>query len=438
MVEINYNKYDGSDPEFSQTKIIIITVLLSFVLFISMTGQGIVIPVFPLYVEVFGGGAFELGLLIAVYSLTSLVLSPIIGAWADKYGRKIFILLGLLGFAIANVLYTTATSFNELLFYRIIEGSTAAGTGAIVNALLIDIIPANKRAKYLGIANGSGFLGIIVGPVLGGFLVSDTNLSLPFLVSAIVALIGMVIAYAILPNDYQEFKDKNESKPVFQIPLKQKIDFRPWLITGASLVFVITILIRFSGLMSWTLIQPAVPIFLYAQKYTPFQVGVFFGFFGIAMFLGQIFFGSLSDKYGRKIIIQIGVAFYFFGFLSIINTTNLYFFYLAGVLNGIGLSLIVPAIVALLADLTREPVHRGKVMAIYYNAFFLAGFVGPLLGGYLDTIITFQSIVTISIAIILIQFTLSFFIKVPTGDYEKEVYGTPNEDKYKYDAPLAD
>ena len=97
------------------------------------------------------------------------------------------------------------------------------------------------------------------------------------------------------------------------------------------------------------------------------------------MFLGQILLGGLSDKYGRKKILQIGLGFYFLGYLTLINTTNILLFFLAGCFDGIGLSLIVPSIVALLADLTREETHRGKVMGIYYDAFYFAGVVGLLL-----------------------------------------------------------
>ncbi len=413
--------------KYSTLQINLITILLSFVLFVSLTGQSIVIPVFPLYVGVFGGGAFQLGLLIGVFSLTSLIFSPIIGSWADKFGRKIFIVLGLLGFAIANLLYTQAQTFNELLFFRIIEGSTAAGTGAIVNALLIDIIPANQRGRYLGFANGSGFLGIVIGPFFGGLLVEYGDIALPFIASALVALIGMVITIMVIPNDYSKFRHKQTLKKVKNEPLVEKVNFTHWLIPGASMIFIIIIFIRFSNNVSWALIQPVVPIYLYALNYTPFEVGVFFSFFGLSMFLGQILLGGLSDKYGRKTILQLGMGIYLLGYISIMHTTNILFFLVSGTLDGIGLSLMVPAIVAFLADLTNSETHRGKVMGIYYDAFFLAGIVGPIVGGYLGSVYNFNFVLNISITIILLAIVMSFFLKVPKKDpYSESVDGQPS------------
>ena len=405
----------------------LITIFLSFILFISLTGQSIVIPVFPLYVKVFGGGAFQLGLLIGVFSLTGLIFSPIIGSLADKFGRKIFIVLGLLGFAIANLLYTQAQTFNQLIFFRIIEGSTAAGTGAIVNALLIDIIPANKRGRYLGFANGSGVLGIVIGPFFGGVLVEYGNIALPFIVSALVALGGMVVTIIVIPNDFSKFRHKHKSKKVRNEPFTERVNFTHWLIPGATIVFIILMIVRFINNISWSLIQPVVPIYLYALNYSPFDVGLFFSFFGLFMFLGQTFFGGLSDKYGRKKILQIGVGIYLLGFISIVNTTNIITFFISGTLDGIGLSLMVPAIVAFLADLTNSETHRGKVMGIYYDAFFLAGILGPIVGGYLGSVFNFNFVLDISITIIFIAMILSFFLKVPKNDsYSDPMEGEPS------------
>lgn len=412
---------------YSVLEINLITIFLSCVLFISLTGQSIVIPVFPLYVKVFGGGAFQLGLLIGVFSLTSLIFSPIIGSWADKFGRKIFIVLGLLGFAIANLLYTQAQTFNQLLFFRIIEGSTAAGTGAIVNALLIDIIPANKRGRYLGFANGSGFLGIVIGPFFGGVLVEYGTIALPFIVSALVALGGMVITILVIPNDFSKFRHKHKTKKVRNEPLAERVNFTNWLIPGATILFIILMIVRFANNVSWSLIQPVVPIYLYAFNYSPFDVGLFFSFFGLFMFLGQIFFGGLSDKYGRKNILQIGLGIYFLGFIAILNTTNIITFFISGTLDGIGLSLMVPAIVAFLADLTNSENHRGKVMGIYYDAFFLAGILGPIVGGYLGSVFNFNFVLDISIFIIFIAIILSFFLKVSKKDsYSDSIEGEPS------------
>ena len=264
------------NTQHSSLRIYIITAILSFSLFTALTGEGIVIPVFPLYLETFGSGAFELGLLIGAFSLTSLILSPVFGYFADKFGRKIFIIIGLTGFSVANILYIQAQTFNELLLFRILEGSTAAGITPIVNAMLIDIIPQNRRGRYLGFANGSGFIGLIIGPFIGGILIQNGNYATPFEASALVALIGMLFCLVILPNDYTKFKSKISDKKIMSSSFINKIYFKNWLIEGTTILFVIIIFIRFAGIISWTLIEPNVSFFLYSLNYSSFAVGLYF------------------------------------------------------------------------------------------------------------------------------------------------------------------
>ncbi|MFW9930268.1 MAG: MFS transporter [Candidatus Thorarchaeota archaeon] len=415
MTKFNETVYMNENfrDEKISLKIIIITLFLSFILFIALTGEGIVIPVFPLYLETFNAGAFELGLLIGIFALTSLILSPIIGAYADKYGRRLFILLGLGGFGIANILYIQAVSFPELLFFRIIEGATASGIGPIVNAMLIDIIPKEHRGRYLGIANGGGFLGIILGPFLGGILVQDGNFARPFEITAFIAFVGMIAALLILPNDMAYFKSKEHKKVAKNYNFKEKMDFRKWLMTGTISLFLTLMFMRFAGLVSWTLIEPSVSFYLYGQNYDSLAVGLYFSCYGITMMFGEIFLGGLSDRIGRKIVLNVGFFFYLLGFIFLINTNQLWRFYLSGALNGIGLSLVIPAVVAILADITENETDRGKVMGFYYGIFYFASIVGPAFGGWLGDLFDLNFVVHISVLTVALAFLASLIIKVP-------------------------
>jgi MFS family permease len=395
-------------------KLFVIMSLLSFVLFTALTGEGIIIPVFPLYLETFDSGSFELGLLIGAFSLTSLVLSPVIGSFSDKFGRKIFIILGLFGFSISNLLYLQASTFEELLLYRIIEGATAAGIVPIVNALLIDIIPSSHRGRYLGIVNGAGFLGVIIGPFIGGILIEHGNYATPFQISALIGLLGMILVIVILPNDYTKFKKlKNGKVKTPQYSLHQQIDFRKWILGGTTTLFVTIIFIRFAGIVSWTLIEPIVSFYLYDLNYDSLAVGLYFSCYGLTMFFGQITLGGLSDKFNRKTILQIGLALYLFGFMFLYDTEQIWNFYLSGALNGIGLALVIPSVVAILADITPNETNRGKVMGMYYGAFYFASIIGPILGGYLGNLFDFNFVLTISLCIVSIGLFISFKINLP-------------------------
>ena len=82
---------------------------------------------------------------------------------------------------------------------------------------------------------------------------------------------------------------------------------------------------------------------------------------------------------------------------------------------------MVPSLVALLADLTNNEANRGKVMGIYYDAFYLSGIVGPPLGGYLGGLFSFNFVLNISITKILLAICISFFIKNLKEDLSSEL-----------------
>ena len=72
-------------------------IILMFSLIVVMLGFGMVIPIFPFYLERMGAGGSEFGLLIAMYAVMQLVFGPLWGSISDRIGRKPVLLIGMLG-----------------------------------------------------------------------------------------------------------------------------------------------------------------------------------------------------------------------------------------------------------------------------------------------------------------------------------------------------
>lgn len=102
--------------------------------------------------------------------------------------------------------------------------------------------------------------------------------------------------------------------------------------------------------------------------------------FQIPFALGQFFSGGLSDVYGRMKLILAGFLLLALGFAFTPFSTNIWFFIVTRIVQGIGLSLMSPVLVALIGDLT-EPEERGRYMG-FYSAAIQAGIaIGPFVGG---------------------------------------------------------
>ncbi|MFN2241487.1 MAG: MFS transporter, partial [Anaerolineae bacterium] len=83
--------------------------ILSLTLGVVMLGFGMVMPIFPFYIESMGASATELGLLVAISPFIQLIASPLWGSVSDRRGRKPVLVVGLLGYGISMVLFGLST-----------------------------------------------------------------------------------------------------------------------------------------------------------------------------------------------------------------------------------------------------------------------------------------------------------------------------------------
>ena len=170
-------------------------------LFIDSLGIGIIIPVAPQLVMELSGlpladAAPIAGWLTLSYALMQFVFSPILGNLSDRYGRKPILLASLAALAIDYVLIGLAPTLAWLFVGRIIAG-IAGATFATANAVVADIIPPEKRAKYFGFNGAAWGLGFVIGPVIGGLL-GQYGPRVPFFAAAAFTAVNFLIALAVM------------------------------------------------------------------------------------------------------------------------------------------------------------------------------------------------------------------------------------------------
>ena len=170
-------------------------------LFIDSLGIGIIIPVAPQLVMELSGlpladAAPIAGWLTLSYALMQFVFSPILGNLSDKYGRKPILLASLAALAIDYVLIGLAPTLAWLFVGRIIAG-IAGVTFATANAVVADIIPPEKRAKYFGFNGAAWGMGFVIGPVIGGLL-GQYGPRVPFFAAAAFTAVNFLIALAVM------------------------------------------------------------------------------------------------------------------------------------------------------------------------------------------------------------------------------------------------
>ncbi|POB10947.1 MFS transporter [Sulfobacillus sp. hq2] len=127
-------------------------------------------------------------------------------------------------------------------------------------------------------------------------------------------------------------------------------------------------------------ILPLLPLFVKARGLPLSWLGIMAALYALVAFVGQLFFGRLSDIWGRRRFMLLGTALSTLGtLLFLIHTAPIYFLGFRA-LQGLGVAAFLPAANALVAD--RVPSHRrGRAFALL-SSFYMAGFaVGPMIGG---------------------------------------------------------
>jgi EmrB/QacA subfamily drug resistance transporter len=228
-----------SNNKLSKNVILIIAVMTSFLT--PFMGSSINIALPAIGTE-FSMDAVSMSWVVSVYLLSSAVFLLPIGRIADIYGRRKILLLGIIAFTLFSFLLAVTTSSLLLIILRALQGLGSAmifGTGV---AILTSAFPARERGRALGINVASVYLGLSLGPFLGGILTESLGWRSIFWVNVPLGLIVIFMILWKLKGEWTEARG-------------EKFDFTGSIIYGVSLIaamYGLSLLPELSGV--WLLI----------------------------------------------------------------------------------------------------------------------------------------------------------------------------------------
>lgn len=349
--------------------------IIFMIVFIDLVGFGIVIPILPYYAQSFGASAWELGLLMAVYSAMQFLFSPVWGRISDRVGRRPVLLLSLLGSGLSLTYLGFAHSLVALFVGRTFAGVFGANISTAY-AYVADITTSQDRAKGMGII-GAGFgLGFIFGPAIGGLL-SRYGYSAPMFAGAALAFVNVLFAYfrlaepALSPEAREENRAKRFDRASISMALSDarsrvatiQFFFVTFAVTQMEVIFAIYLAYRFG--------------------FGAERAGMLLAVMGVIMALVQGgLIRRLAPRFGESRLIIAGTAICavaLVGF-SLSPIASLFLVSLCALAFGHGL--LHPSLSSL-ASLGAHPSRRGITMGVFQSASSLARVAGPPVAGIL-------------------------------------------------------
>jgi EmrB/QacA subfamily drug resistance transporter len=182
----------------SRTQVVLATVGVALALLLAALDQTIVGVAMPRIVSELHGLSYYAWVTTA-YLITSTALVPVAGKLGDMFGRKPFLIAGMIGFVAASALCGLSQNMVELVLFRGLQGVFGGVLFASTFAVLADVFPPEQRARMSGLFGAVFGLSSVVGPTLGGFLTDGPGWRWVFYVNVPLGIAAVTLVAAKLP-----------------------------------------------------------------------------------------------------------------------------------------------------------------------------------------------------------------------------------------------
>lgn len=174
----------------------------------------------------FSMDAVSLGWIATAYILAAAVFLVPFGRLADIYGRKKIFTIGVFFYTISSALCALAFSKESLIIFRVFQGIGSAMMFSTSMAILSSVFTTGERGKAFGIAVASTYLGLSLGPFLGGIMTQSLGWQSIFWINIPLGVLLLVLLFSLLKGEWAEAEG-------------EKFDILGSLILSASLIALI-------------------------------------------------------------------------------------------------------------------------------------------------------------------------------------------------------
>jgi EmrB/QacA subfamily drug resistance transporter len=347
-------------PDFSRKWFVMLAVAMG--IFLATIDGSIVNVALPTLTEGLNTDFAIVQWVVLSYLLTVTTLLSIVGRLADMYGRKRLYTAGFVVFTIGSFLCGLAPTAGWLILFRVLQGVGAALILALGVAIVTEAFPPTERGRALGIAGSIVSIGIVSGPVLGGFIIENLSWHWIFFVNVPIGILGVIISIRHVPESHPPGDQRFDlagaaSLFIFLLALllglttgqRQGFISPPTLILFViSAVFLTVFLwIEFhhaqpiinprlfrsrlfsvnltTGFLMFIGLGSSVLIPFYLENvlgYRVQQVGLLLAVIPVALGITAPISGTLSDRFGTRVISIGGLVITMLGYLALSTLTT--------------------------------------------------------------------------------------------------------------------
>ena len=337
-------------------------------------------PLLPIFAAALGASGAYLGLIVSVSTVSGLILKPLIGSLSDRWGRRVWLLIGACFFAVMPFLYRFIHTPEQLLVIRLVHGLATAIYGPVTLAYIAELSRSDQGrvdtdpsiAENIGWFEMARSGGYVVGPALAGWLLLSHD---PVAVFTLIGVISCAVFLPVLNLPETRLNSKRKRKPVLQHIVNAIRDGSRtpavWLTGGLEAVTFIAL---------YTL-KAFLPLYALEAGVSVALVGLYFSLNEAAHVLCKPFCGRLGDRFGYLPTISLGMLLLAAALPLVLAVDQGPLFLLPALLMGVAQALIFPAAKALVSNRI-SPEHLGAGMGLIGMMQNFGKVAGPVLGGF--------------------------------------------------------
>jgi len=361
-------------------------------------------PTLTLFAVSLGASDPEIGLIAAASTVPGILASLPFGILSDIYGRRKIILLSAFFFAVAPFLYLFVTSPFQLGIVRFFHGFATAIFGPVSVALVADLFQSRRGAR-MSLFSSATLLGRLLAPFVGGILLtlSNKNFHTVYLVCGVSAILALAAATRIRPEKGSTMKA--EYRSVGKAFLN---GFRE--VASERRIFAVSV-VEAGQLFAYGAVEAFIPRYGSAViGLNDWQVGAVLGLMGVLLMVTKPLMGVLSDRYGRRLPIEIGLVLAAASLIALFLATS--FLTIAAILMvfGTAMAMVTASTSPLITDLCKEKSY-GSALGILDTIMDVGQTLGPITFGLLVPVLSYHISFAL-IGVVLVALALFFAIIV--------------------------
>lgn len=338
----------------------------------AIQGVSSLTPAFPTMAEALDATPEKIGLLVTFFTLPGVVLTPVLGILADRWGRKRILVPSLFLFGVAGFACSFAQDLHLLIMLRFLQGIGAASLGSLNVTLIGDLFAGRQRSRAMGYNASVLSIGTASYPLVGGAL-ATFGWFYPFYLPLLAIPVGLFVLLGLRNPEPKGDQTIGEYLKAAWRSVKRR------QVIGLFLASTFTFIILYGAYITYF-------PFLVKQRFegSALMIGIIMSAMSITTAITSSRLGAISKVIPEHLLVRLSFVLYAVSCILIPFMPGYGWLLLPVLLFGVAQGINIPSIMTLLAGMA--PLNqRGAVMSLNGMVLRLGQTLGPLLMGFVFT-----------------------------------------------------